>query len=126
VDTKPRMPWVFLGGYLPFFVGLAAGFVGAFEFSGARDQPFMDPIVSLSAIGLGIAMSASGSLAMARSERIRGCHMSGLIVCLVMTPIPALMGLGINYLGAQPRKTPAAGLQKGASQDWRFSSRPVR
>src|SRR6266849_236652 len=111
MESKPRMPWIFLGGYLLFFLGLAACLIGAFEFSGARGDPPTDSIFSLGVAGLGIALSAVGSLVMARSERIRGCHMSGLIVCFVMTPIPALIGLGINFLGTCLRKTTVASLQ---------------
>jgi hypothetical protein len=106
-QESPRIPWLFLGGYLVFFLGLAASLVGGFEFAKAPH----DIAFPLALVGLGICGCAAGSLLMARSEQIRGCHMAGLIVCFVMTPIPALFGLGINFVGNLLRKKAASTLQ---------------
>jgi hypothetical protein len=108
----PRMPWAYLGGYLAFFLGLAGCILGEICFCGGpRGVPPMDKRTCLALIGLAIAVSAAGSLLMARSEQIRSCHLSGLIVCFVMTPLPSLVGLLINLLGNHLRKTASTTLQ---------------
>jgi hypothetical protein len=108
----PRMPWAYLGGYLVFFLGLAGCILGEICISGGpRGVPPIDKRTCLALIGLAIAISAGGSLLMARSEQIRGCHLSGLIVCFVMTPLPSLLGLLINFLGNHLRKTASTTLQ---------------
>jgi hypothetical protein len=108
----PRMPWVYLGGYLLFFVGLAGCILGEVCFSGGpRGVPYIDKRTCLVIIGLAIAISSAGSLLMAQSEQIRGCHLSGLIVCFVMTPLPSLVGLLINLLGNCLRRTGSTVLQ---------------
>jgi hypothetical protein len=105
-QETPSIPWLFLGGYFLFFIGLALSLVGGFESAGPRAnaRPSMNQTSALVLVALGIAVSAAGSLILIRSEQIRRCHFAGLLVIFVMTPIPAFLGLGINYLGAQLRK----------------------
>src|SRR5438128_2671635 len=99
-QASPRIPWLYLGGYFVFFIGLAVGFLGGFSFSGGPQcVPPKDKLACLAIIGLGIAGVAWGSFLMARSEQIRACHLSGLAVCFLMTPLPSLAGLLINFLG---------------------------
>lgn len=105
----PRIPWLFLGGYLVFFVGLAVSLIGAFELAGASPRQG-NPFVGGALAGAG-AVAAAGGLLMARSEPIGSQHMAGLIVIFVMTPLPALVGLGINYLGNRMRNIPDAATQ---------------
>src|SRR3954471_24957132 len=99
-----QIPRAFLGGYFLFFIGLGAGVFGAFEFSGMNGHAPKDHLPGLMIAGLGIALSATGSWMMANAEQIRGNQFSGLIVMFVMTPLPAILGVGINYLGTRLRK----------------------
>ncbi len=100
-EETPQVPWVYLGGFLLFFVGLFCSFIGGWEFSGGhRGIPPQSKFISLAIIGLGIALVLGGSFIMARAEQMRKCHFAaGLTVCLIMTPVPSLIGLGINFLG---------------------------
>jgi uncharacterized YccA/Bax inhibitor family protein len=109
---SPQIPWGYLGGYLVFFIGLGISFLGGFMFAGGPHGSVpRDKQTCLAIIGVGLVVFAFGSFLIARSEQIRGCHMGGLIVCFLMTPLPSLAGLLINFLGNYLRKTASTPLQ---------------
>ena len=114
--TKPQvsfhMPWLYLGGYLVFFIGCMVSVLGAFSLAGGLNGGLpKDPLAGLAIIGVGVIAFAAGSFLMARAEQIRSCHFAGLIVCFLMTPLPSLAGLLINFLGNYLRKNASMPVQ---------------
>ena len=43
---------------------------------------------------------------MARAEQVKSHHLPGLVVCFIMTPLPSLVALAINYIGNWLRRKP--------------------
>src|SRR5262249_23670508 len=82
----------------------AVSLIGSFEIAGLS-QSNKSPFLGGALAGIGALLAAMGSWLMARSEQIGSQHMASLIVIFIMTPIPALLGLGINYLGNHLRRT---------------------
>lgn len=102
-SNVPRMPWGFLGGYLVYFIGLAMSLIGGLTLSRELNPP-ISCLAPLGLLGAGVVCSLLGSAVMARVDRIEGKQL-GQLVILIMTPLPSLIGLGINYLGAHFRQS---------------------
>lgn len=107
----PKFPSAFVGGYIAFFFGLVFCVVGGVQFSRAG----YDKTMALGLVVLGIVVSNVGSAIMARTDRVRTKDLSGVMIMFVMTPLPALIGMGINAIGNALRKTGNPALQMAAA-----------
>ncbi len=106
------IPWAYLGGYLLFFVGLFFTFIGGWEYSGGHTGvPSADKLVPLTLVFIGLATFVGGSFIMARAEQVRSNQMAFLMVCLIMTPLPSLVALGVHFVGNYMRRTASAPVQ---------------
>lgn len=102
-----KSPSAFIGGYLAFFFGLVFCVVGGVQFS----RPGYDKTTALGLVSLGIVVSNVGSAIMARTNRVRTKDLSGAMIMFVMTPLPAVLGMGINAIGNSLRKAANPPLQ---------------
>jgi hypothetical protein len=99
-----------IGGYLLFFFGLLATIISGFSFHGKGpvDEPqAFGPGMLL----LGLTFAGLGSYFMARAAPITGPTISpgvaaGFMVCVIMTPLSAWVGLCIYYIGWCLRRWP--------------------
>lgn len=107
-QQTPTIPWNFLVSYLVFFIGWIVSLGGSFVVSDGLSleaTSSRNPITGLLVTGVGMAISAIGSLLLASAELLSRHQFSGVFVVFVMTPIPAVLGVGINYLGNWLRKS---------------------
>ncbi len=101
-DSKPAgTVWPFLGGFFLMFGGWVAGFAGSITFVDSPKQP--DPA---GAVMLGYALVAGAVLAFALGAQVVARSYWGgtkahpeTLVLFFMTPIPALVAVGVNLLG---------------------------
>jgi hypothetical protein len=105
-QTAPCFPGKFLAGYFLFFLALLASLLGSVEFS--RQAAAAPPLVF---VGVALALICLGTFLMAEAKPVDRSQFSFLIVCMLMTPLPFLIGLGINYLGLALRRSSAGVFQ---------------
>jgi hypothetical protein len=111
LERGPSMNMGFLGAYLVFFLGLAGTVVGGISFvvRPAAAAPPPDGF-AFSATLLGITLCTVGSYLLARAEQVTTANMPGGFVFFLMTPLPALLAVGINLLGNTLRRSPGSSL----------------
>jgi len=103
--------WGYLGGYLLFFVGWAVGMIGALAIHQPGHSPFGGGVSGYVAVALGVVLFVLGSQVMARVGTLSGFGDPGILVTLVMTPLPAMLGMGINQLGGYLRRSEASAVR---------------
>ena len=105
-------PMAYLGGYLLFFIGWAAGMVGCILMPrtpvGGGPPPAIEVCYGLVAIG--VLLFVGGALMMACVDRLKG-KQPMLSVLFAMTPAPAVLGYGLNALGQYLRSSEAVGIR---------------
>jgi hypothetical protein len=111
-QETPSIPWMYLGGFLVLFIGMAVSFFGGFFFAGgpqAGTPP--DKGLGLGLAIVGIAVFAVGSFLLARAEQLTGKQMSMIFVTFLMTPLPSAVAIGIHFLGNYLRKNTQTAVQ---------------
>jgi hypothetical protein len=115
MSERPPMPWMFLGGYAVFLLGLIVNMIASMELSAAVKPSIElpaksgglgsgDAILCLVFIVAGVAATALGCFLIARAPVLTGADFSANLIIFIMTPLPAVMAAGINQIGDRYRK----------------------
>jgi hypothetical protein len=111
--ARPSIPLLFLGGYFLFFIGMVLSLVGGVELGGGPGPTPVPkpPLVPALLLGVGLVGSVLGTWLMVRAEPVELQQLGMVAVLFILTPLPAIVGLGINYLGPRLRHKPSPALQ---------------
>lgn len=99
--------WAFVGGYFLYFLGLAAGFVGAVVAQGAHGRPYGDDtgLVVSAAVGAGLVAFVLGVQVLARAHWGGFTGSPETIVIFVLTPIPGAVAALVHAVGRYFRRS---------------------
>jgi hypothetical protein len=102
--------WGYLGGFFGMFIGWFLGIVGCVTIADAAGDEAARA-GGLAAVAAGVLLVTLGIQVMARVGPVRLFGDPGTLVLVIMTPIPALIGFGMNQVGQVFRHSEAFALR---------------